>query len=71
MKILLLLLLLPLCLLVGCVNMAKLINAAAKDPASVHLTVKSIYVTVEYDRTNPHTNSAPHTLKDGVIEVSR
>lgn len=63
-----LLLLAPLCL-AGCVNLAKVIAVAAKDPATVHISVKSIYVTVEYDRTNPHTNAAPHVVKDGTIDV--
>lgn len=65
------LLLIPLLCLAGCVNLSKVIREAAKDPASVHVSVKSIYVTLEYDRTNPKTNSAPHVLKDGVVEVTR
>lgn len=58
-------------LFTGCMgpNAAKLITAAGKDPASVSLEVKSIYGTVIYTRTNPGTNSAPHTVKDGAITV--
>lgn len=53
----------------GCANLPKLIREVAKDPATFHLSVRSIYVTLELDRANPRTNTPPHTLKDGVISV--
>lgn len=72
MKNMKLLLLIPLvALLSGCVNTSKLVKALSSDPATVHLTVRSIYFTIELDRTSPRTNTLPHTVKDGTITVGQ
>ncbi len=60
-----------LCLASGCVNLAKTVKELAKDPATTHLSVRSIYVTIEVERTNPLTNTLPHSIgKDGAITVN-
>lgn len=69
-----LLLLVGLMFVSGCMtrNMAKLVKELAKDPASVHLRITSIYGVAELTRTNPGTNSPPHKLlPDGTVEVSK
>jgi hypothetical protein len=55
--------------LTGCTSggIAKVIKAAANDPASVHLKFGTPWGAAEYDRTNPGTNSRPHELKDGIL----
>jgi len=48
--------LLPLLLcLCGCstTNITKLVEAAAKDPAHVHIEVRSVYGVITYDRSFP------------------
>lgn len=53
----------------GCVN-SSLVRALAKDPATAHMRITTIYGTIEVSRTNPGTNSAPHKVSaDGGIEV--
>lgn len=55
----------------GCVN-SSLIRALAKDPASAHMRITTIYGTVEVSRTNPGTNTAPHKVSaDGAISVGQ
>jgi hypothetical protein len=45
-------------------------RALAKDPASVHVRITSIYGTIEVARTAPNTNSPAHTVgADGTITV--
>jgi hypothetical protein len=59
-------------LLCGCVasRLDKVVAALGKDPATVHIRVSTIYGTVEFTRTAPTTNSAPHTIApDGTISV--
>ena len=59
-------------LLSGCTtsNAAKLAAALAKDPATVHLRVTSIYGVIEFSRTAPTSNSLAHTISpDGTISV--
>lgn len=71
MKKLYLLSLLPL-MLCGCMNAGRLATALGKDPASVHVRITTIYGTVEVTRTNPNTNTAPHTIgTDGSIKVEK
>lgn len=43
--------------LTGCVNMAKVVEAAGKDPANVHFQITTIYGTLTYDRANSGTNT--------------
>ena len=60
--------------LCGCsaTNMTKLAAQLKNDPATVHLTVKSIYGTLEFTRINAGTNSLTHTLHpDGTITVEK
>lgn len=47
-------------LLSGCssTNVTKLVQAAAKDPASVKISVRSPWGTVDYERTNPAATNA-------------
>lgn len=54
----------------GCVSTSKLVHELRQDPASYHFSVRSIYVTIEVDRTNPTTNSLPHSINNGRIDVS-
>lgn len=59
-------------MLTGCINIPKTVAALAKDPSSAHISVKSIYVSIDYTRTNPGTNTPAHTMSPtGVIEVKR
>jgi hypothetical protein len=56
----------------GCstTNISKLVQAASKDPATVHLRVSSIYGTVDYWRINPMTNSLPYNISpDGSVTM--
>ena len=60
--------------LCGCssTNISKLASQLKDDPATVHLTVKSIYGTLEFTRINAGTNSLTHTLHpDGTITVEK
>ena len=51
---------------------AKVVQAMAKDPASVHVRVSTIYGTIDVTRTNPLTNTLAHTISpDGTITVAR
>jgi uncharacterized protein YceK len=56
----------------GCANVSSVVRAMAKDPATVHVRVTSVYGTVEVFRTAPMTNSMPHTINpDGTITVGK
>lgn len=56
----------------GCINIPKTVAALAKDPSSAHISVKSIYVSIDVTRTNPGTNTQSHSLSPtGVVEVKR
>ena len=45
-------------------------RALAKDPASVHVRITTIYGTIEVARTAPGTNSPAHAIgADGTITV--
>lgn len=56
----------------GCANVPSVVRAMAKDPATVHVRVTSVYGTVEVFRTAPTTNSMPHTINpDGTITVGK
>jgi hypothetical protein len=57
----------------GCLTskLDKTISALAKDNASAHVRVTSIYGVIEYTRSNPGANTLPHTLgPDGDIKVT-
>ena len=56
----------------GCVsyNLDKVVTAMANDTATVHVKISSVYGIVEVARTNPHTNSLPHSVgPDGTINI--
>lgn len=56
----------------GCLasRLDKVVAALGKDPATVHIRVMTPYGSVEFTRTAPTTNSAPHTISpDGTISV--
>ena len=56
----------------GCANVSSVVRAMAKDPATVHVRVTSVYGTVEVFRAAPTTNSMPHTINpDGTITVGK
>lgn len=60
--------------LLGCSTpgrMAKLATALAKDPATVNVTISSVYGTMKFVRTNPGTNSVVKVLPDGTVTVER
>ena len=74
MKALRLLLVLSLFTTAGCMGpgISKALKELAKDPATVHLRVSSVYGVVEFSRTAPRTNSLPHTISpDGTITVTK
>ncbi len=57
----------------GCMTgkLNKIVTALGKDPATVHVRVTTIYGAIEFSRTNPSTNTLPHTVSpDGTITVS-
>lgn len=65
------LLAIALLLLPGCTSMSKVVEALGKDPATAHLRVTTIYGTIEVSRTNPQTNTIPHSVSDtGAITVA-
>lgn len=67
-----LMILAPCLLSSGCINMPKTMAAMAKDDSSSHISIKSIYVSIEWTRTNPHTNSLAHSLSPtGTIQVTK
>lgn len=74
MKTKLLLLVLPL-LLTSCVSggaIKGIMAQMAKDPASAHIKISSVYAVVEISRANPQTNTLSHTIApDGTITVTR
>ena len=53
-------------------NLTALVKALGNDPATVNIRVTSIHGTVTFTRTNPGTNTLPHTLgPDGTITVEK
>jgi predicted small secreted protein len=69
----LVLLLVAACLTMGCFgpDVAKAMKELAKDPASVHLRVSSVYGVIEFTRTAPLTNTLAHSISpDGTITVT-
>lgn len=56
----------------GCINIPKTVAALAKDPASSHVSIKSIYVSIDWTRANPSSNTPPHSLSPtGNVEVKK
>ena len=54
----------------GCASQAPLIRELAKDPATVQITVTSLYGTISLVRVNPKTNSMAHSINaDGSVRV--
>ena len=58
-------------LLAGCssTNAAKIISAAAKDPATVQIKVTTIYGNVSYTRIGARTNETVTVSTDGSVTV--
>jgi hypothetical protein len=46
----------------SCSSIPKILSAEAKDPASIHIHVQTIYGWIEIDRETP-TNNIPYQLK--------
>jgi hypothetical protein len=58
----------------GCstTNVARIIEAMGKDPATVHVSIRSVYGVVEIYRVNAGTNSVAHSINaDGTITVEK
>lgn len=56
----------------GCVasRLDRVVAALGRDPATVHIHVMTPYDSVDFTRTAPTTNTAPHTISpDGTISV--
>ncbi len=55
----------------GCstTNMSKLVQAAAKDDATVVVKVGSVYGTLNFVRTNPKTNQTVVVSPDGTVSI--
>lgn len=62
-------------LLCGCrspsKDMAKLVDALAKDPATASINVVSTFGTIKIVRTNPGTNTETTVTPDGTVTVKR
>ena len=59
-------------LLNGCMSnkLDKVVKELAKDNATVNIRVTTVYGTLFFTRTNPNTNSAPHTVApDGSVTI--
>lgn len=57
-------------LLSGCSSMPKIVRELAKDPSTAHLSVTTIYGTINVTRINANTNSVPHSINsDGSVKV--
>lgn len=68
MKILILLTLLA--TLPGCMpRLAPLVKQLKSDPATVSVTVSSVYGTFKFVRTNPGTNTTTTVTPDGTVTV--
>jgi hypothetical protein len=53
-------------------NLTALVKALGNDPATVNIRVTSVYGTMTFTRTNPTTNSLPHTINpDGTVTVAK
>lgn len=63
------LLLLP--LLAGCstTNITKLVGQLKGDPATVFVSVQSVYGTVRFIRSNPRTNESVTISPDGTVTI--
>ena len=57
--------------LTGCLNMGKLARELGKDPATVNVSVTTIYGNLKFTRTNPGTNSTVTVAPDGTVNVQR
>lgn len=55
----------------GCANTAKIVKAVGESNASVRVRFTTLYGTLQVERTNPGTNSLPHSVKDGEITVTK
>lgn len=55
----------------GCstTNISKLVQAAAKDDATVVVKIGSVYGTVNFVRTNPKTNQTVVVSPDGTVSI--
>lgn len=56
----------------GCSSTNKLVAALAKDPATLHLRITSIYGVIELTRTNPNSNTLAHAVSpEGSVTVTK
>lgn len=55
----------------GCMSMSKLARELSKDPATVNLSLTTIYGNLRLVRTNPGTNSTVSVSPDGTVSVER
>jgi len=57
----------------GCssTNISKLAAQLKNDPATVNMSVQSVYGTIKFTRTNPGTNSTVTVSPDGTVTVKR
>ena len=56
----------------GCSSTNKLVAALAKDPATLHLRITSIYGVIELTRTNPNSNTLAHAVSpEGALSVTK
>lgn len=57
----------------GCISskdMAKIVKELGNDPATVNIRVTTIYGTLTLTRTNPNTNTLPHSVQsEGIVNV--
>lgn len=53
----------------GCTNTPKLVRALSKDPAAVHLSVKTMWASVELTRVGARTNDTVVVAPDGTVEI--
>ena len=68
-KLIFILIMIP---LAGCTSTPRIIRELAKDPATAHFRVTTIYGTIEVTRVNATTNSMPHEIKaDGTVSVKQ
>jgi hypothetical protein len=51
----------------GCVNTAGIVEQLAKDPAAVHLQIRTIYGSIDLARVGGQTNSVQLT-SDGITQ---
>lgn len=57
--------------LTGCTstNITKLVGALSKDPATVSVSVQSVYGTMKFVRTNPEPGQAVVVTPDGTVTI--